>query len=326
MELLCVAHLDEVGFEAHGQNALTREVVQDARDRDVGAACELPLCLFGIRRLGLQVKLHRQGLLEVAHQPLKVEATRLDLLAHSLEDGKVRRGVLAEAGVEHLDSDVFPLLRPGFVHLRERGRSDRLRVDRAEQLTPLLAQILHQDLFHLGERPKGRLVREHRQRLHVLLRHPPVARPALKRCDELGGLIVDAPQLSRQRQRLGGRTRVHFLQDRFTLLRVRNVRQRLFVVCLHLVEDAQGAHGPSHPHPEARRRIPHRRLRCGAVPVRGGWTRASKRRKKVSERGPAGRCRLYGRLSLLRRRCGRCDGGCWRCDRGFWRCDRGCWR
>mmetsp|Transcript_52063 Transcript_52063/g.124018 ORF Transcript_52063/g.124018 Transcript_52063/m.124018 type:complete len:213 (-) Transcript_52063:366-1004(-) len=212
------------------------------------------------------------------------------------------------------------------MHLCEGRGSDRDAIDGCEQLRGGPAQFLDYHPFHLLERFRWRLVGEHRESLHEHFRHPPVARPALKRCDELGGLIVDAPQLSRQRQRLGGRTRVHFLQDRFTLLRVRNVRQRLFVVCLHLVEDAQGAHGPSHPHPEARRRIPHRRLRCGAVPVRGGWTRASKRRKKVSERGPAGRCRLYGRLSLLRRRCGRCDGGCWRCDRGFWRCDRGCWR
>ena len=176
---------------------------------------------------------------------------------------------MAKPGVLHLHRDVATVLGLGAVHLREGRRGDGRLVDAGERLLARHAELLAETRVHVLEGTEGRLVRQHRQRLHVRLGDPGVPCAALQRGDELRSLVVDAAVLFRQGQALGRDLLVDALLRSLALggadgahLVERRVR------LLALVEQRHGEHGAPHPQAHVRGRL---RLSGGRGSRGGGW-------------------------------------------------------
>ena len=79
-------------------------------------------------------------------------------------------------GPLHLDHDALPVLQHGAVHLADRPRGERLRLDRREDVLPRHAQLLLHHLDHLGLGERRDLILKRRQLRDALRRNQVRAR------------------------------------------------------------------------------------------------------------------------------------------------------
>ncbi len=130
-----------------------RHAVDALHDHDVGAAQlpvhlrhvqqrragEIALQLRGVGRLAHQVELVEDGLVVFAHHLDRPQAPRLAASSapragQRVQHLEVARDQLAHARAQHLDDDLAAVEQPRHVHLRDRGRGQRLSSKLREQL------------------------------------------------------------------------------------------------------------------------------------------------------------------------------------------------
>ena len=108
----------------------------------------------GVHRLRLEPEVELLGEVvgEVGDDVLcgqpPAELDQLDELRAPLEDLQIGGDAATDAGPLNLDDDLFTAVQGRVVHLRDRGRSERLVLEGLEEVAWLVAELLLEELVH----------------------------------------------------------------------------------------------------------------------------------------------------------------------------------
>ena len=141
---------------------LAGPVPVDGRDDDVLAPGEMGGDTLGVVALALQVQLAAQRAPELAHQAGRLVGAQvgplvLGQLRQALEQAQIGLDDRADAGPAHLDDDLGAVVQLRAVHLRDRGRRQRLGIEAGEDLLGRRAQVLGELGAHHLDRHRRRL-------------------------------------------------------------------------------------------------------------------------------------------------------------------------
>ena len=189
-----VGDLDAVD-ELHHQHAARGQLPVDARDRHVVAPAEHARHRLGVVPLVHEVELagHVAGQLVDQRHQVEVALHEVDGPEQHAQVGQVAAHQRLDLGI--LDLDGHPLAAPEhrLMHLGQRGRSDRLALDRGEDIRQVAAQLALDRLLHHREGLGRHPVLQLREHLDVLAREHVGAR-----AEKLAALQDQAAQLDRR--------------------------------------------------------------------------------------------------------------------------------
>jgi hypothetical protein len=156
----------------HGQHARRRVVLDGERDDDPLELGQVAAERHEVLRLEPVVQLAREALPELIEDRLEpVVAADLGVGVEELGDRRQRLDVLGDAlpdaGPLHLHRHLAAVAEPRAMHLAERGRGQRGRVELREALREPDTELARDDLLDLGERKRRDVVLEAAQRLDV---------------------------------------------------------------------------------------------------------------------------------------------------------------
>ena len=158
-------------------------------------AGEIALQLRGVRGFAHQVQLVEHGLFVLGHhferaQPAALAPVRFREPGQRVQHFEITLDDLAHAGAEHLHDDVLAALQPRRMHLRDRGRGQRLLLELRKHFGDGLAVGLFDDLPRDGAVERRHAILQ----LHQLVRDV-VGQQVAPRRDRLAELDEDRTQL-----------------------------------------------------------------------------------------------------------------------------------
>ena len=144
----------------------------DARHGDVVAPREHARDLLGVVAFVHEVELAgdiRGELVDERHQ-VEVALHEIDRAEQHAQVREVAAHETLDLGILHLHRHALAALQARFVHLGERGRCDRLALDRREDVLEGAVELALERLLHHGERLGGHAILQLREHLDVFAR------------------------------------------------------------------------------------------------------------------------------------------------------------